>query len=240
MHSLCIILVESVWKRGSSKAGISIPASKRYCKNPAQHEYENSLALISQSASSLRKVAADCWAALQAAVGVAQSSRLPLCRLDAPCLWVNLRLWALIRSNWLACQALAAWLFFIALFAWWMVVLSLLWGPKGCFPPGLCMFLATALGIRAALILSPHEVGVVPSGSCVCCYIGRGDFISCSCLVWLCSWNYVCNQAGRNRCEKPASSRGGGEEAWNWGSQLMCAVWGLEPVAALVRCDEVV
>lgn len=92
MHSSCIILVKSVWKRDSSKARISIPASKRYCKNPAQHEYEKSLALISKLASSLRKVAADCWAALQAAVGVAQSSRLPLCRLDAPCLWVNLRL----------------------------------------------------------------------------------------------------------------------------------------------------
>lgn len=177
-------------------------------------------------------MAADGWD--RQAVGVAQSSgvlQAPcLCRLHAPCLWAYLCLWALIRSNWLACQALTAWLFFIALFAWGMGVL---WGPKGCFPSGFRVLLATALGIRAALILFPHKVGVVLSGSCVCHCVGHGDFISCSCLVWLCSWNCVCNQAGRNRCENPVSRRGAGEEAWNWESPLMCAVWGL---AALVRC----
>lgn len=44
------------------------------------------------------------------------------------------------------------------------------------------MFLAPALGIRAALILSPHKVGVVPSGSCVCHCIGPGILFHA--LVW--------------------------------------------------------
>lgn len=42
------------------------------------------------------------------------------------------------------------------------------------------MLLAAALGIRAALILSPSKVGIVSSDSCVCHYIGLRLFISCS------------------------------------------------------------
>lgn len=55
-------------------------------------------------------------------------------------------------------------------------------------------------------------------------------------LFGLALFTKLCNHAGRNTCEKPASRRGAGEETWNWGGQWMCAVWGFEPVAALGRC----
>lgn len=58
---------------------------------------------------------------------------------------------------------------------------------------------AAALGVRATLILLSSKVGVVSSDSCVCCYTGLRLFIAYSCLVWLCSLNWFCSQAGRNK-----------------------------------------
>lgn len=58
-----------MWKRDSSKAGISVPASKRCCKDPAQHEHENSLAFPAKSASPPGRWQLMAGTELQAAVG---------------------------------------------------------------------------------------------------------------------------------------------------------------------------
>lgn len=67
-------------------------------------------------------------------------------------------LWALIRSNWLMCEATASGLFFIALFGWEVVVLSFLWGLKGCFPLG-CNGAGCCSGGQSYSYLTPQQSG---------------------------------------------------------------------------------